>query len=287
MTSGSSPSPLERLQSFAAVAAPTTLATALLLYFGYVSTLTRYEHFGVDLGALDLSTTELLLLGTEVIFPPVAGLLVLLVAGVLAHRGAQALVARRRKRPARVVAAVLVVVGATAFVRAVVGVLVVDVSQHELPGLTAVCLGAGLPLAAYGTWMHRRSRPRGGRPDPLLLAAVTGLVVLGLFWGTNVFAGAYGRGRAEQLATGLRTLPVVVLDLPQPLNLPPDLRGVQQWEAAPEGTPYRFRCQGLRLLTEAGGRLFLVSEEWNRNRRTIVVPYDDSVRVQFAPGSDP
>ena len=283
MTAGSSPSLLDRVQSFAAVAAPTTVGTALLLYFGYVSTLTRYQHFGIDLGALDLSTTELLLLGTEVIFPPLAALLILLVVGLLAHRGAQALVARHR-RPAKVVAVVVMLVGAAAFVRAAVGVLDVEVSRHELPGLTAVCLGAGLPLLAYGAWTYRRAGPRGGKADVVLLTALTGLVVLGLFWGTNIFAGAYGRGRAEQLVAELHTRPVVILDLQEPLGLPADLEGVQQWRVPAEDASFRFRCQGLRLLTEAGGRLFLVPEHWDRNRRTIVVPYDSSVRVQFVPG---
>ncbi|NUT93697.1 MAG: hypothetical protein HOY78_16920 [Saccharothrix sp.] len=283
------PGLLDRVQSFAAVAAPTTLATALLFYFGYVSTLTRYRHFGVDLGALDLSTADLLLLGTEVVFPPLAGLLLVLMAGLFAHRGVQALHKRRLTRVTKVLAVVLTVVGAVAFGRAVVGVLFVSVSRDEVPGLTAVCLGLGLPLIAYGVFAYRG--PHRGKRSPsevLVLTALTGLVVLGLFWTTNIFAGAYGRGRAQELAGELASQPLVVLDLQQPLYLPEGFPGVQQFALpAEDGQPFRFRCQGLRLLTEAGGRLFLVPEQWDKVQRTVVVPYDETVRVQFLPGANP
>ncbi|GAA0217418.1 hypothetical protein GCM10010492_14070 [Saccharothrix mutabilis subsp. mutabilis] len=281
---------LDRVQSFAAIAAPTTLATALLFYFGHVATLTRYRYFGVDLGALDLSTAELLLLGTEVVFPPLAGLLLLAMAGLLAHRAVRLLHRVRRGRWARVVGVVLVAVGAVAFGRAVVGVLFLSVSRHETPGLTAVCLGLGLPLVAYGLWVHRGGPPARRRTpsELLLLTALTGMVVLGLFWATNIFAGGFGRGRAVQDARELHDRPVVVLDLAQPLYLPEDLPGVHQFALpAQEGHPFRIRCQGLRLLTEAGGRLFLVPERWEDGARTVVVPYDSEVRVQFLPGANP
>ncbi len=281
---------LDRVQSFAAIAAPTTLATALLFYFGYVATLTRYRYFGVDLGALDLSTAELLLLGTEVIFPPLATLLLLVMAGLLAHRAVRALHRSRHKRVTKVVAVVLMVSGAVAFGRAVVGVLFLSVSRHETPGLTAVCLGLGLPLIAYGLWVYRGPTParRRSPSEALLLTALTGMVVLGLFWATNIFAGGYGRGRAVEEAGELHNRPVVLLDLTQPLYLPDNVPGVHQFALpAEQGHPFRVRCQGLRLLTEAGGRLFLVPERWEGGARTVVVPYDSEVRVQFLPGANP
>ncbi|KOX19247.1 hypothetical protein ADK67_33765 [Saccharothrix sp. NRRL B-16348] len=298
---------LARVQSFAAIAAPTTLVAALLFYFGYVSTLVRYEYFGVDLNALDLSTTELLLLGTEVIFPPVAGLLVFLVLSLVAHRGVRALLRRRGARAPKAVGTLLAVVGAALFVRAVVGILVVSVSRDEFPGVTAISLGLGLPLLAYGIWVFRNAdrrnasrnpgrrgtgrnatRPRRERArsgDVLLVTTLGAIVVLGLFWATNNFAAAYGRGRAAELAAELPTRPMVVLDLEQQLYLPEGIKGVHQFPLPnSEGQRFRVRCQGLRLLTEAGGRLFLVPDQWAGTRRTVVVPYDESVRVQFLPG---
>jgi hypothetical protein len=49
---------LQRLSQFASIAAPSSVAAALLFYFGYVATYARYLYFGVDLTALDLSTTD-------------------------------------------------------------------------------------------------------------------------------------------------------------------------------------------------------------------------------------
>lgn len=281
---------MSRLESFAAVAAPTTLVAALLFYFGYVSTFVRYEYFGVDLNALDLSTTELLLLGTEVIFPPLAGLLVLIVLALVAHRAVKSLLERPKPRAAKLVAIVVMVVGAALFARAAVGILVVSVSREEFPGVTAISLALGLPLLVYGAWTYRdtTTRPRGTRTraNALLVTMLVAIVVLGLFWATNNFAAAYGRGRAAEQAAELHTRPRVVLDLEQQLYVPEGLKGVHQFPLPnSEDQHFRVRCQGLRLLTEAGGRLFLVPEEWTPSTgRTIVVPYDDSVRVQFLPG---
>jgi len=43
------------------------------------------------------------------------------------------------------------------------------------------------------------------------------------------------------------------------------------------------RYRGLGLLLQAGGRLFLVPTYWNAQGRTLVVPYDDSIRIQVIP----
>jgi hypothetical protein len=284
-----STSVMGRLESFATIAAPTTLVAALLFYFGYVSTFVRYEYFGVDLNALDLSTTELLLLGTEVIFPPLAGLLVLIVLALVAHRAVKSLLKRPRSRTAKVVAVLAMVLGAALFVRAAVGILVVGVSRNEFPGVTAISLALGLPLLAYGAWAYRNTTTRRGThttANTLLVTTLVAIVVLGLFWATNNFAAAYGRGRAAEQAAELHNRPRVVLDLEQQLYLPEGLKGVHQFPLPnSENQHFRVRCQGLRLLTEAGGRLFLVPEEWTHaTGRTIVVPYNDSVRIQFLPG---
>jgi hypothetical protein len=261
-----------------------------LFYFGYVSTLVRYDQFGVDLTMLDLSTIDILLLGTEVIFPPLAGLLVIGLAGLVAHGGVRTLLRRDDRRAAVVVAALAVVAGAAMFVRGMVGILWVQVSIDEFPGVTAVCFGFGVPLLAYGVWVYRRAlgHTRQGRrtaQELALLVGLIGIMILGMFWTTNNFAAAYGRGRANELAAELHTMPLVVLDLTQALYLPQDVQGVIQYELPrSEDAHYRVRCQGLRLLTEAGGRLFLVPPEWTGpSRRTIVVPNDGTVRLQLLP----
>ncbi|GGS36350.1 hypothetical protein [Actinokineospora fastidiosa] len=252
-----------------------------------MSTLARYEHFGVDLAVLDLSTTEVLMLGTEVVFPPLAFLLVLMLLALAAHQAVIVLLHRGRRTVPYVIAVAAGLLGLVMFVRGMVGLLWVELSKREFPGLTPICLGLGLPLVAYGLWIARELRSPGrhtrGVNEVLILVGLAGMTVIGLFWATNVFAGAYGRGRAAEAAAELHTRPMVVLDLTQRLYLPEDLAGVDQF-ALDDGGSFTVRCQGLRLLTEAGGRLFLVPPDWEgAGRRTIVVPNDDSVRVQFLP----
>jgi hypothetical protein len=42
------------------VVAPVTVVSALLLYFGYASTRSMYEYFGIDVDAVGLSTQDYL-----------------------------------------------------------------------------------------------------------------------------------------------------------------------------------------------------------------------------------
>lgn len=111
------------------------------------------------------------------------------------------------------------------------------------------------------------------------LAWVAVIVVAGSFWTANSFAAAYGRGRALDDAASLEHRPEVVLDTKEPLQDVPT--GVERTEiAAADKDSYRFRYRGLRLLVESNGRLFLVPARWVAGgSETLVVPYDDSVRV--------
>ena len=45
----------------------------------------------------------------------------------------------------------------------------------------------------------------------------------------------------------------------------------------------RYRITGLRLLTQSGGRIFLLHDGWTPETGTVVVlPVDDEVRWQFS-----
>lgn len=281
-----------RVQALATVAAPASLVAALLFYFGYVATSARYAYFGIDLTALDLSFADLTLLGTEVVYIPFATLVLLLITIMLAHRGVRiALGHRSRRRVLRVVGAVVIVLGAALFVRGVLGVLSPGgVAGYLVPGLTPLAFGLGLPLAGYGAWLFRAAGSSGGsrvrrRADALRWGLITGLVtmaVLGLFWSANTFAGGYGRGRAETMADELHRRPAVVLDTQERLYL--TISGVRETVLpSVQGQRFRYRYRGLHLLTEAGGRLFLVPGVWSGRVASVVVPYDETIRVQFIP----
>jgi hypothetical protein len=114
------------------------------------------------------------------------------------------------------------------------------------------------------------------------VTAVAGLALTGLFWAGTSFAWRLGEGRAYDDALQLPDRPEVVLDTGERLiDLPPYVQ--ETTLPAERGDRYHYRYRGLRLLLQAGGRLFLVPEPWTAQGRTLIVPYDDSIRLQVIP----
>ena len=81
-------------------------------------------------------------------------------------------------------------------------------------------------------------------------------------------------------ARHLDRLAPVILDTRERLFL---ADGTVEETALPveEGDRFRYRYRGLRLLILGSDRLFLVPDAWSASDSTLVVPLDDSVRVQF------
>ena len=290
-----------RLRELAGIVAPTTVVAALLFYFGYVATRSRFEYFGVYLDITDLSNQSLLLYGLEVVYVPaaLAFLAVLLIVGL--HSTVSWLTSDAARDPASLLVALgtglagLLLVG-----RALVGMFVPSVEEREpVPGTTALALAAGPALLAYAVWIASRVAARRAVGGPLgfaawlagdsaarlrrsALACVLALAVAGLFWAANEFAWAYGAGRAYDDALHMRDRPAVVLETKDPLTGP--LPGVRETDlAGGQDAAFRYRYEGLRLLVAGGGRLFLVPERWVAASRTTVVRYDDGVRIQLVP----
>ena len=276
--------------------APLTLVTALLFYFGYVSTREFFRYFGVDVDIIGLSSQEFVMRSPGALFIPVMVLLLLGAALLVAHRalrrwlGAQP--AARRRRMIAILAWTgigFVLAGlALAFLIPLIG----DAAYAAL--VTPLCLAIGAGLAAYAA---STVRSLGGaavsRSVVILLVLV---MVAGAFWSTATIAQWWGRGQARALAADLQTLPAVVLDTPERLfpgnnaisfqELEPQAGDSGDEQAAPAA--YRYRYFGLRLLAQGGGRLYLVPDEWSPDASTMVVTYDDvRVRFRFLPDSDP
>ncbi len=274
-----------RLSQWGAVIAPTTVATAMLLYFGYIATRARFAYFGVYLDLTDLSSRDLVLYGIEVLYLPVAVVLLAVLAGAGVHLAVKQATGRRG---ALVVAGLVALLGLLLVARAVIGLAVAHVSRDEAPGSTALALAAGPVLIAYAAWIAARTRPPGAwyatsrRLRLVVVAAVAGLALTGLFWAGTSFAWRLGEGRAYDDALQLPDRPEVVLDTGERLvDLPPYVS--ETTLPGERGDTYRYRYRGLRLLLQAGGRLFLVPEHWTDRGRTLILPYDDSVRLQVIP----
>ncbi len=111
--------------------------------------------------------------------------------------------------------------------------------------------------------------------------AVTGLVVLSVFWAASAYADALGRGRAQDLARDLTALHAVTLYSQGSLAV-----DAEHARAEPlVGERYSVRYTGLRLLTHAGDRYFLLPDDWTRATGVVlVIPDGPEIRVEFEPG---
>src|SRR5262245_18134390 len=76
---------LRRLRLAATVLGPLTIVTALLYYYGYVTTYAEYAYFGVTVDLLGYSGADFVLRSGASLFAPLLGLLVLAGLGYWAH----------------------------------------------------------------------------------------------------------------------------------------------------------------------------------------------------------
>jgi hypothetical protein len=256
--------------------APLTLVTALLFYFGYVSTREFFRYFGVDVDIIGLSSQEFVMRSPGALFIPVMVLtqerpMQRRVIGILAWTG---------------IGFILAGLGLAFLVP-----FVPEWTYGQL--LTPLFLAIGAGLAAYASATVRALDPSsGGRGVVVLLVLV---MIAGTFWSTATIAQWWGLGQARSLAADLTTLPAVVLDTRERLFPGNDAITFQQLgdeasvedpAAAPQTFGYRYF--GLRLLAQGGGRLYLVPDSWSPDASTLVVPYDDvRVRFRFVPDADP
>jgi hypothetical protein len=255
----------------------------LLYYYGYVATYARFGYFGVDVATLRLSTQDLVLKSVAVLYVPCAVLLGIGIAYlVIRNRTRTALKATVRWRYLRRVGWVAVTLGVVLTIRAVVGIVVPSLTETEFPATTPMALGAGMLSLLYGRHLLRNTVPGRGTMVPGDAAVVlgAGIVILSLFWAANTFAAAYGSGQAEHDSETLSSRPAVTLDTKERLYLNTACAEENLLPADTEQS-FRYRHRGLRLLAVGSDRLFLIPDRWRDGCQVLVVPDDDSVRLQF------
>ncbi|MFF4836361.1 hypothetical protein [Streptomyces sp. NPDC001315] len=277
-----------RIQQFTEAIGPTTLATALLIYFGYVATRARFDYFGVPLEMTGLSNQTLLLYGLEVVYVPAA----LIFLGVLTVVAIHATVKWRLTRDPEdatntFLAAGIALVGVLLIGRALIGMFVQGEETSVVIGTTPLALAFGPATLAYGAWVHGKNRGRPLLPARLARNAAMctiGLAVAGLFWASTQIAWAYGTGRGEEDARELMERPEIIIDTKEPLvELPTGITETALATAGEDRT-FAYRYRGFRLLLSSGDRLFLVTPTWMLGRdQTVVVPDDGNVRIQLLP----
>jgi len=292
------------VRSSATIVAPATALSALLFYFGYVSSRSQYEYFGIDVDTVGLGTQDYIMRSPQPLLVP---MLVLTLAGIgilallaqtrrwvtAAGPGAngEATVTTQRARHVRRLALGCLTVGLIVL-GAGVALLLVYVRVRDwayYPLVTPLLTGSGAALIAYGSQIRellRRRSKQTSTDDPTLLlrrssrALVFVVIVVSVFWTTATVAQWSGRGLAQQQALELDHLPSVILDTKERLYLRSpgiDEKALEQ----SEGQTFHFRYRNLRLLIHANDLMFLVPNKWSASNSTLVVRMDDSVRVQF------
>ncbi|MET7281584.1 hypothetical protein ABZS29_25335 [Kribbella sp. NPDC005582] len=269
----------ERWVSFAAgIVTPVTLISTLLFYFGYVSARSQYRYFGIDVDTIGLSTQDYVMRSPQPLLVPLLVFTLLAVGALLVHNAIHP-TATAVRRSTRVIVVVLLlgVVGLLAYP------LLGQMPYYAL--VVPVLIGLAAAALAYVSYLRSRLDPPTRAPRVLigLLAVVT---VTCAFWATATTAEYSGRGLAKGDARQLDRFPVVILDTKEKLALRSP--GLEETALRPgAGQTFNYRYRGLRLLVVGENRLFLVPQNWNAANTTVVVPLNDSVRVQFLFQNDP
>lgn len=301
----------------ATIIAPATLLSAVLFYFGYVSSRAQYEYFGVDVDAIGLSTRDYVMRSPQPLLVPLLVLTLLGVGGLAMHtmlrrriaatasgdQGPAIAVLRQRTRQASVAGLAVLGLGvmllfAFPYVRdwplfnlvtpllIGLGAFGIAYASHALSLLTGRTRGGSSGQDAAGSVALRRA-------VGLLLGVI---VAASIFWATATVAQWSGRGVARYDARHLDRFPAVILDTKERLYLTdgcqhvtdPDAACIQETALpAVPGQTYHYRYRHFRLLIQGDNQMFLVPDVWSASDSTLVVPMDGSVRVQFQFQNDP
>lgn len=286
---------LDRVMGFVtSFVAPITVITSLLFYFGYVSSREFFRYFGVDVDLLGLSSRQFVMRSPGALFVPVTIVLLLAAALIVAHRVLRARLRSAGAARKRQVVMAIAAAGALLLLAGLTLAFLFPVLRPWpfYPLVTPLTLAIGAGMAAYAAAIAR-TLP-GAREGHSLTVLLVLVLVAATFWTAATVAEWWGRGQARALAADFATLPAVVLDTQErlaPGNSAISLQELALDGAAPDGpgATYRYRYFGMRLLVYGDGRLYLVPDTWSADASTIVVPYDESVRLRlrFFPDANP
>ena len=303
-------SQLERWVSFGTtIIAPVTVLSALLFYFGYVSSAAQYKYFGVDVDTIGLSTQDYVMRSPQPLLVPLLVLTLLGIGAMLLHaeirrriaatapdaRGPMQLAQYRRlARRAVIVGLVLLSAG----IALLIGYPYLR--EWALFNLvTPLLLAIGAALVAYASRIQTLLNPPPPPTTTLAPAArahadnsmlalrrsasilIFVVIVANIFWATATIAQWTGRGQAHYTAAHLDKLPKVILDTQERLFLTDPAVVKETTLPASQGQTFHYRYRNLRLLIEGHDRMFLVPEKWSASDSTLIVRLDGPVRVQF------
>lgn len=270
------------LDVLSVIGPPLTVATALLVYFGWARSEAQSRSMGLDVSLFGYSVQDFILRSIQSLFQPLAWLAVTGLMWLMADRSLDRLLAAGRLR--RVIGAGAGIFCAAGFLLAAVLWLVIVFQPDRILLYVPYYIAGGLLLGAWGLSLRRRAARATGRilptgPRGLERSFVFVLVTLLLFWGTSDYAQALGRGAAIDYQERSQQLPTAVVYSKERLAV--TAPNVAEEAAGTEAQPL-YRYTGLRLLVVSGGRIFLLNDGWTLDRGKVIVLRDDSsVRVEY------
>lgn len=276
------------LDVLSVIGPPLTVATALLVYFGWARTDAQAKAMGLDVSLFGYTVQDFILRSIQSLFQPLAWLVVIGLLWLMLDRAVSRLLdAARHRKLLRRIAIVVLLLGFT--YAAVMWVAIVTQPGRVLLYVPFL-IAAGLVVGAWGLSVRRRAAAPAERtlritPRALERSLVFVLVTLLLFWGTSDYAQALGRGAAIDYQERSSLLPTAVVYSKERLAV--TAPNVHEDSAGTDAEPL-YRYTGLRLLVVSGGRIFLLNDGWTLAQGRVVVLRDDgSVRVEYGnPGAN-
>ncbi|TWP50329.1 hypothetical protein FKR81_21795 [Lentzea tibetensis] len=272
------------------VVGPAGVLTAIVYYFGYVSTRAFYAYFGVSVSALNFSPTTYLVRSVDIVFQPAVTLLV----AALVVLGAHVVVRTVLKRvPPKVARRVVAVLGCVAV--ALLGVGLFGLYGGLLGLFAPLALAGSALLAEYVVWTTGEYATPPPWAETLIQTStklrrglVVALTLVATFWAVTYLANARGRATAELFESSLPLQGQALVYSEKDLRL--QGFGIGTTSIAGKDSAYGFLHNGLRPLLHANGRWFLLPAGWRRDNGAMVIVLPDDpghVRVDLVPGFRP
>lgn len=277
------------LRGVATVVAPTSIATSLVFYFGWTRTSTQAAVMGLHDSLLGYSTQDYVLRSIDPMFWPLfVGVLAVLGAlaahlWVVAWAGAD--VDGRRRL---VVGRLVVAVGTAGLLALALGTLGVRVQAPSRPVSlgSPLCVTVGIVLVGYALHLRARfvARPAAAPgPEQAQLRLVGGslmvlLLFLSLFWSVARYAEVKGVDLAGEIEQGLAQRADVSVYSARRLRLQAP---VVETDLGDDGSAYRFRYAGLKLLFRSEHRYFLKPSADSASDVNIVIAEANDLHFEF------
>jgi hypothetical protein len=265
----------------AVIGPPLTIATALLVYFGWARTDAQAKAMGLDVSLFGFTVQDFVLRSIPSLFIPLVWLLIVASVWLSMDRFLAGRLNAGRGAGIRRLAAVILVAG----LACATAMWIVVILQPERTVLfVPYIMAGGVLLSAWGLSLWRRSAEAPVRNVAALSRGsektlIFCLVTLLLFWGTSDYAQALGRGLAVSYEQRSALLPTAVVYSKDRLGISaPNV--TEQSSGTAEHPVYQY--SGLRLLVVSGGRVFLLNEGWTlRSGKVVVLRDDPGMRVEY------